>query len=287
MIPPLAMAGHESGLRGIAQQDNSLRCRLFAVDSEISVVRDGDITYRCVMDERNGGEMSFQINLPDNFNARNPDFNSGDLVTVPHGKYIEPGGGRAPYIEYPVGTDIVVEPHDGRFLLAPLPNRLQGNSSVLIVRVIAQDAEVSVSREEISGYVFGIGKYAQPVNIHSQYQACSFGKLEILPAEGPGVVDGVLDLNVAVNVTGADPFALENAFVRATEAILGSQMTTKYNHIVYCVPPGSKYNLEQSNWLGYAYMNSWRIMMNDRICINFSVMMHEIGKSYPFSRWLL
>ena len=284
MIPPLVMAGHQSGLRGLTQEDGPLRCRLFAVDSELSIVGGGDLSYRCVMDEYNGGEMSFQINLPNNFAERNPFFKSGDIVTVPHGKCIEQGDGKSPYIEYPAGADIVVELHDGRYLLEPLINRLQGNSSVLFVRLKAQDAEVSVSREEISGYVFGIGKYAQRVNVRSQYQACSFGKLNLQPAEGPGIVDGVLELTVNVNVTRADPFALENHFVRATEDIFGSELATKYNHIVYCVPPGSKFLLQRySDWLGYAYLNSWRSVMNDVGCINFSVLMHEIGKSSPSS----
>ena len=93
VILPLVMAGQKSGLRGLAQQDTILRCRLFAVDSELSMFGGNALTYRCVMDEHNGSEMSFLIDLPDDFAARNPAFHSGDFVTVPHGKCPEPSAG--------------------------------------------------------------------------------------------------------------------------------------------------------------------------------------------------
>jgi len=62
-----------------------------------------------------------------------------------------------------------------------------GPRSVLVVRVIASDAETTASVERLSDSVFGNGAdpnadSADPVTLRSQYKACSHDQLDFVPA---------------------------------------------------------------------------------------------------------
>ena len=63
------------------------------------------------------------------------------------------------------------------------------DKTVLVVRVIASDDSTTASEEELSDSVFGT--YGDEVNLKSQYEACSHGKMKIFPAPvRNGITDG-------------------------------------------------------------------------------------------------
>eukprot|EP00957_Ditylum_brightwellii_P054057 4094766-Ditylum_brightwellii.AAC.1 len=63
---------------------------------------------------------------------------------------------------------------------------VEGKRTVLVVRVIASSKETTKSMEELADSVFGsasgFADADDPVNLRSQYMACSYGKLEFNPA---------------------------------------------------------------------------------------------------------
>ena len=59
---------------------------------------------------------------------------------------------------------------------------------VLVVRVVAPDSETTASQTTLSDSVFGNGR--DPLNLKSQYEACSHNKLIINKAVGSGISNG-------------------------------------------------------------------------------------------------
>lgn len=77
-----------------------------------------------------------------------------------------------------------------------------GTKTVLAVRVIASDGEYGFSESALSDEVFGT--YGDPVNLVSQYKACSFDQLNFGPAEHPQINEGVVTITVATSTTEGD-----------------------------------------------------------------------------------
>ena len=74
--------------------------------------------------------------------------------------------------------------------------RTTGDIKVISVRVTSKDAQVSLSKEELSNGMFGGN--GNDVSFSSQMHACSAGALTILP----GIQGGVGELYIDVNTTG-------------------------------------------------------------------------------------
>eukprot|EP00956_Cyclotella_meneghiniana_P000243 scaffold308_cov52-Cyclotella_meneghiniana.AAC.2 len=93
-----------------------------------------------------------------------------------------------------------------------------GTRSVLAVRVIASDGQYGFDEATLSDDVFGT--FGDPVNLVSQYKACSFDQLNFVPAEDPQISSGVVTISVDTSTTEGDD-AVRNAVTSAINAKFG------------------------------------------------------------------
>ena len=127
-------------------------------------------------------------------------------------------------------------------------------------------SNVAAIADEIFGSAVG---GTDQVNLHSQYLACSHGKLDFQPSTNDGgsptsatpstvtdIVNGVVEVTIdsvdcsAAPGTGCD-YALFNAVNTALEAAFGTPAYNIADHVIHCMPPNVM------NGIAYAYMNSW------------------------------
>eukprot|EP00814_Leptocylindrus_danicus_P019785 CAMPEP_0116024062 /NCGR_PEP_ID=MMETSP0321-20121206/12060_1 /TAXON_ID=163516 /ORGANISM="Leptocylindrus danicus var. danicus, Strain B650" /LENGTH=591 /DNA_ID=CAMNT_0003495655 /DNA_START=30 /DNA_END=1802 /DNA_ORIENTATION=+ len=149
-----------------------------------------------------------------------------------------------------------------------------GDKEMLAIRVVAPDATTTSSESEISDSWFGT--HGDPVNLKSQYAACSYGQLR---CEGAGkttstgvtVSDGVYTIEISNNVSGVNRDIVRGWVVMEGDAILGS-MKSQFDHVMLCFPPGTR-----GDWIAYAYTNWYLSIYNDEWCNYVSGQMHEIG----------
>jgi hypothetical protein len=162
-------------------------------------------------------------------------------------------------------SDNPFRPSSNRRKLAPS----RGISSVLLVRVTATDGSVSLNADTISDRVFGSSG-----TVRSTFSDCSFGKLQLEPATGPSVVDGVVELSVDMNFQGQTIKSLENTLSTALTSKIGS--VHHLDHVAFCVPAGTSLSGNQ-NLLAYAYVGNQRSVFNNENCGYLSTIVHEFG----------
>ena len=149
---------------------------------------------------------------------------------------------------------------------------------VLAVRVRAPDATTDSSLEELSDKIFGTN--GDTVNLKTQYEACSYGKLKILPAQnaeeansdGGPIQDGVIEVSIEERVIGADPSRIANAALSATTKIIGD-LETIVDHVMLCLPPGTRgdwyvvshphvVDIENVGWRFFQILNLFRYLIS-------------------------
>jgi len=155
-----------------------------------------------------------------------------------------------------------------------------GEKTVLVVRVQASNAITSFSEAYLSDSVFGNGN--DPVNLSSQYSACSANKLNFTKANertgnSTNISNGVTTITVTTSTSQGDE-VMRNAI----SAELASQFAVSSpellaDHVMYCLPSGAMSSR------AYAYMNSWLSVFNDASCTYYSVQMHQIGHNIGLS----
>ena len=128
--------------------------------------------------------------------------------------------------------------------------------------------------------------FTDPVCLATQYAACSHDQLIITPAEGVGIVNGVINVTASTyNVTtnNVDKNAFQNEIEKATKIKLipdedDLELYDLYDLVIYCQPPGLSPNSNgQSNWVAYAYLNDYRSYYNNYWCQRVSAQLHEVG----------
>ena len=146
-----------------------------------------------------------------------------------------------------------------------------GTKKVLVIRVVAQDSSTTATEAELADDIFG---HEDPVNLKSQYNACSYGQLQFnaLTTNTAVGTDGVYTvyLNDTV-IDGADDADIRKAVVNEATAKLG-RLSNVADYVMIILPPGT------GSWLAYAYVNYWQSVYNDNWGQLPSVQMHEIGK---------
>jgi len=146
-----------------------------------------------------------------------------------------------------------------------------GTKEMLALRIVASDVSTTSSEEEISDAWFGT--YGDPVNIKSQYKACSYDKLICIAADTGNGVDGVRTVTITNTVTGNDSSSIVSAAVdQAKDDLNLTKLSSEFDHVMLCIPPGTN-----GNWIAYAYINHWLSVYNDKWCNYVSGQMHEIG----------
>ena len=166
----------------------------------------------------------------------------------------------------PENVQIVISPQRQHRRLAPTK---QGVLSVLVVRAIASDAQMTLSEETLFQRTFGDTSRT----LSSVYNDCSFGKLKIIPASGAGIINGIVTASISTtSVVGQSALAVTSDIKAATIKTVGD--LTQWDHVMYCIPPGTSLF---GPWLAYGEMSSSSIVFNDEWCGVVSVVAHEIG----------
>ena len=139
-----------------------------------------------------------------------------------------------------------------------------GERSVLVVRVELGDAVPTNSEEQLSASVFG--NDFDPVNLSSQFKACSYGQLtfaKALDREGlPGntISDGITTVSLPDVETSHHHAFIRN---RISDALNIAYNVTSPNeladHVMYCLPPGSMPAVAYGivNSFVTVYLNNW------------------------------
>ena len=147
---------------------------------------------------------------------------------------------------------------------------LKSPRSVLVIRGSLPENEFPESPEVISNRVFGGND--DRVNLRSQYLACSWGKLEFVPATGENIIDGVIDIHVEYDEV-VEPSArqLTDILTAKSSNMTGSDIFEIYDHIMFMLPPGLMVNIANSVLLGKKslYDGKWGMSVMSQ--------MHEIG----------
>ena len=139
----------------------------------------------------------------------------------------------------------------------------RGTFSVMIVRVTSADGYApSSSLQELRQAVFG------EISMASQYNACSFGKLEFREARS---IDVQLPRKSSFYTSPSDlALAAESA---ATALLNVDSITEVADKVIFCQPP------DNLPWTSVAVLNHWRINMKDKFCTSLSGLTHEMGHS--------
>ena len=131
--------------------------------------------------------------------------------------------------------DVVVIPvqSDVYVVSTPTERRLGvshfGTKTVLVLRVTSFDSTSSQSASTISSRLFtGVG-----TTISSVFRDCSWNSLNVLPASGTGIVDGVAEIFINQNTVGATAQSFENAVTAAARNQVSN--FDGIDHVMYCV----------------------------------------------------
>ncbi len=148
-----------------------------------------------------------------------------------------------------------------------------GILKTLVVRVISKNGiEPTASIDQLRSDVF-----YDKLCLKSQYEACSYGHLEITPftgmtKTGKKIKGGVVDVRISVNPSDGNRDILEaDAKKRATE--IYGDLASQFDLVMFTIPPGT------GDWLAYAYINRFDSYFNDRWSSSVSAQLHEVGHS--------
>jgi hypothetical protein len=106
----------------------------------------------------------------------------------------------------------------------------QGILYVVVVRIIANDAEPEFTAEELYQLLF-----QDDVSMRTQYEKCSFGKLKMFPSSY-----GVLDVKVNMNAAGSTYSLLMNAAGPIADSMVADRSVRDVaDLIMFVIPPGT------------------------------------------------
>ena len=145
------------------------------------------------------------------------------------------------------------------------PAGVNGTRNILVVRVSAQNCANSYTKAELSDAWFGTD--GDPVNARERFDACSHGKLLLVPAaDTVNITDGVIDVVLDENITGMAGNTVKSMAHHSGQL---SAADLEHDHIAYCIPPCS------SSFLAFASLGM--TVYYDWWCLSVSAQMHEIG----------
>jgi hypothetical protein len=158
-----------------------------------------------------------------------------------------------------------------------LADRVTGERTILVVRVIANNRATSARERALARLVFD-----DSVNVATQYTACSHGKLNFTKPDNrsltgnnnggeTGIRRGVTTVRVNM-YTSRGHEAMRNAITAALNENFGvSSPNALADHVMYCLPA------DTMDGIAYAFIGSWMSVYSDTWCGSLSGQMHEIG----------
>jgi Gametolysin peptidase M11 len=137
-----------------------------------------------------------------------------------------------------------------------------------------------MTKSEIEGSIFGTGLNAPGHDLVSQYRACSFGALDLRPAVGNGIQNGVVQVVMRKPVAGGEILgSLQDDILEAAEEQIGS--LEQFDHIIFCIPDEALMD-GADKWTAFTYFHShWSFFQRQR-CSAMSVTIHELGHNLGF-----
>jgi hypothetical protein len=199
-------------------------------------------------------------------------------LTIPKGSVVNDDHGE---IEM-AGTPMLSNARDGSNR-RQLSKAVEGDVSVLIVRVIASNGSTSSSIQDLTNSILGNDpKNPDPVTLRSQYSGCSHGKLNIVEArdrdgETAQIRGGGTTISVSVSTDDGDT-KMRNAITQELNSQFGVDRPDELAmHVMYCLPP------DTMEGLAYAFINSWNSVYDDKWCMKVSAQVHEIGHNLGLS----
>lgn len=147
--------------------------------------------------------------------------------------------------------------------------------SVLVVRTRTTDSVVTATVAELSDAVFGTS--GDPVNLSSQFDACSFGSMKFEPVTGlASVVNGAIEVTVTNSTSDGDVKVSNDVAQTLARTFNVESASELADHIMICLPGGTMTSI------AYANINSWRSVYSDEWCSSVSAQMHELGKDVSY-----
>eukprot|EP00536_Pseudo-nitzschia_multiseries_P013579 jgi/Psemu1/35665/gm1.35665_g len=136
--------------------------------------------------------------------------------------------------------------------------KAKGTIKTLVARVIdGNNVQPTANAWQLQNDIFD-----DQINLKTQFAACSHNQAII---ENSGIVD------VKVSTRASQGSSAMEIAARAKAYEQYGNLSTKYDLVMFCMPPGS------GDWLAYAYINRWDSYYNDNWCRSVSAQMHEIG----------
>ena len=161
-------------------------------------------------------------------------------------------------------------------------NMYLGIKHALLVRVTDSNGlAVKEDAKTISDKFFGT--YGDKVNTVSQFDACSFGKLQLTSNYGTDKYDaymsapGVVDITIDVALTSSTQADIVSSCKSALSAKMGNlNLPGPFHHIMFIVEDCYKIGTS-CNFEAYAYVNHWLSVFRGENYKFPAVVMHEFG----------
>jgi hypothetical protein len=279
----------ESSIRGTQKeeqhtvgklQEQSVVCMVEQVDVKFSnyepspsndaasTANDSDSAFLCVTDQDNAADQSFVIDLPplvlENMtHHEHPVLSISDAVLDNEAVQLS--------VIKDASIDIDDSPSQHRSLASAT-----GTGQVLVLRITYRGISPSLSADQLASRVFGLGNNPERHSLSSQIDACSFRQLQLRPAEGDDIVNGIAEISINKRVAGSNSvLALDNLVVANATRRFG-RLSTQFAHVLF-VFPSAGLLFGGRGWLAYAYFNGWRSVYNDKWGGSLSALMHEVG----------
>ncbi len=173
------------------------------------------------------------------------------------GGKIDLDGGKPEFIDIdPSKRDLEANLHQGNRHLA-----ITGAKKVLAVRVIASDAQITSTEDELSDGVFGT--FGNAVNLKSQMEDCSYNQLSIDMADdsigdSTSISNGVVSVTLTGTSTADGDSVMRNAITAELTSQFGTSPVNLADHVLYCLPSGTM------SGIAYAYIDSWMSVYSDQ-----------------------
>ena len=260
-----------TALRGYSDEKDDLVCLVFTRMTTYQLMDDErrmeeEETFECLPLTHND-DMTYSLVLPKEFVDLHPNLVSGSTsVRIKRG-FIN---STDMTVTYPPDTKITLLPqkrvNSGR-------KTKEGNFTVLVVRATEKGYPELRSNDEVRAMIFDnvVGSFSRQMN------ECSFGKFNVQKAQGPGIHDGVLEVDLDFDVADLTNRIVEIQHMVPYLAPYGGEAA--FDHVMYCIPYGTRNGGEDGNrnWLAYALVNHPRSVFNHFWCGLFSATMHEGG----------
>lgn len=260
---------------GIAQRNDGVaedcvRCRVYTVVQSLSGPSSSShlpVPHCAVIfDDGNETDNLFPIHLPlpsIQGNFATGKFESGALcVSMCRMQQAEPNAASNDYIFRDVlETASIQLPRSSQSRMLTV----EGTMTVAVVTVSTIDSQTTHSAARLADLYFD----PNGINLMTQYEACSFGKLKwrLQP-------DAVVDVRIPEPMIRFNSSSTQ--LIEKAEGILRERFSVRSvadlaDRVIYCVAPGT------GEWAANAGVNHWRVQLNDDWCVSLSATVHELG----------